>query len=109
MGDAFSLGCLLRYIFTGVPPQYSVDEYISLKEKFSPLKAVMQCFGKKKDKQHFRHNFMVPRDMASIISSLSCPNATERASVRECLRQMLTSEEVKSLSFSLDTFTFLRT
>jgi len=109
--DAFSLGCLLRYIFTGVPPQHSVDGYISKQNNSFRLKliALFQCVGEKIAKRdlRYRKNDMVPEYIGSIIGALSCYDTSQRISVRACLRLLLTPEEIQALPFSLGKITFL--
>lgn len=97
--DAYSLGALLRYILTGVPPEYTIEEYISRKNNlvgtvadfFSALSSHLNCWSKsksdglekkKKRRKRFKRNHLVPKDAANLVHLLTMRDTQHRMTVR---------------------------
>ena len=106
VADAYSLGAVLRYMLTGVPPTHNVEEYIGLQD--SPAALIINfivslfqtCKSQKnkasKDteddtgalaptklrKRRFKRNNQIPRDAASLVRSLTVWNEHKRLTVR---------------------------
>lgn len=85
--DAFSLGCTLRYMLTGVPPGQSVDEFIA--EKNSPLNIIgrklKKKFGKNRHtirKKKYRYTKELPVEASRVVLGLTHWNEVQRTTVR---------------------------
>jgi len=100
VADAFSLGCILRYIFTGVPPDQRVDEYIGMHN--SPLiklcRMISQCVSKKEPEtpKRYRHNNELPEEVAVLIKGLIMQDKYKRTTVRAALEYPWVQERVKA-------------
>lgn len=92
VADAYSLGAVLRYILTGVPPSHNIDEYIGLYN--SPMAQFMEMIGflfmncrkdptkEGKRKLQFRRNSDIPKEAANLVRSLTNWNEHDRCTVR---------------------------
>jgi serine/threonine protein kinase len=96
--DAYSLGALLRYILTGVPPEYTIEEYISRKNNlvgkvadflssisFSYCRSKTKADGSEKKRKRwkrFKRNHCVPKDAANLVHLLTMRDVKQRMTVR---------------------------
>jgi len=95
--DSFSLGALLRYLLTGVPPEYKIEEYISRQQNFVALIAnyLFLCCPKKNNNNNnlagenvkkrtprLKRSYEIPKDASNLIQSLTKRNAQDRETVR---------------------------
>lgn len=85
--DAFSLGCTLRYMLTGVPPGQSVDGFLA--EKNSPLNIIgrklRKSFGKNGHmirKKKYRYTKELPAEASRVVLGLTHWNEVQRTTVR---------------------------
>jgi serine/threonine protein kinase len=85
--DAFSLGCTLRYMLTGVPPGQSVDGFIA--EKNNPLNIIgrklRKKFGKDRHlirKKKYRYTKELPIEASKVVLGLTHWNEVQRTTVR---------------------------
>jgi len=89
IADAFSVGATARYIFTGVRPEDSVDEFIA--SYYSPINKLIRSIKKKsrkksttkKRKKTYRSGSDIPNDALTLIRSMTNPNMEDRTSVRD--------------------------
>ena len=96
--DAYALRALLRYILTGVPPGYMIEEYISRKNNlegkvadlfssisFLHCRSESKADGSKKKKnrrKRFKRNHCVPKDAANLVYLLTLRDVKHRMIVR---------------------------
>jgi len=85
VADAFSVGATIRYMVTGVPPQYNVNEYIESKNH--PLKKVMRALKQRSRKngkriKQYRSSDNLPNGVKDLIGSLTHYDSRKRATVR---------------------------
>jgi serine/threonine protein kinase len=88
--DAYSLGALMRYMLTGVPPEYIIDEYVSCLNivfvdaanwfSFSPT--LVCCNRRKRVKRRFKQDDDIPKDASDLIFSLTIKNTKNRLTIR---------------------------
>ena len=84
--DAYSVGTTLRFMLTGVPPNVSVDEFLSSKNsamsKFG--RSLKKSLGKDKEKKKKRYKSTseLPREAARVVLGLTHWNETIRTTVR---------------------------
>jgi len=89
--DAFSLGMVLRYALTGVPPGNDVRDYIAMKN--NKFLKVLITIGKKikkkngknvkgKRKKKYRPSQACPKEATKLIVGLTLWNAAKRTTVR---------------------------
>ena len=111
-------GCILRHIFTGVPPNTSIEEYISAQSNpfLLLIKYLTYCASSNKKKYRLspraRYTNEVPKEITDIINGLTTSNTKDRLSVRSCYRHLLSSSNevngAKDICFDLNKITFLR-
>lgn len=128
--DSFSLGALLRYMLTGVPPEFSIDEYISrqtnavavLANFFSKINLFAFCSKpdsavsneegeRKRRKKRFKRNEDIPKDAANLVHSLTIRCPQKRLTVRhsQCHRWIqLKPEDDPTVHEALRFLRFLR-
>ena len=91
MVDAFSLGCTLRYMMTGVPPHQTVAEAIALQNS-----CCAKLFGGKKDPKkrevEYRHLEELPAEVHRLITGLMDKNEKTRTSIRAAKRYVWISD-----------------
>ncbi|KAL3790144.1 hypothetical protein HJC23_009581 [Cyclotella cryptica] len=85
VADAFSVGATIRYMVTGVPPEYNVDEYIDSKNH--PWKRIVRVLKQRRHKngkriKHYRPSDELPNDVKDIIHALTHYDSRRRATVR---------------------------
>jgi serine/threonine protein kinase len=88
--DAYSLGALMRYMLTGVPPECIIDEYVSHLNiglvdaadcfPFSPTLAC--CNRRKRVKRRFKHDDDIPKEAKDLVFSLTIKNTKSRLTLR---------------------------
>jgi len=115
--DGFSVGCILRHIFTGVPPNISIEEYVSTQNNpfLLLIKYLTYCASSNKKKYRLspriRYNDEVPKEITSIIRGLTTSNIKDRLSVRASYRRLLPfdyNDDQNDLGFDLNRITFLK-
>jgi len=128
--DAFSLGALLRYMLTGVPPEFTIEEYISRQTNSvavlanflsninlfaccsKPKSAVSNGGGEtKRRKKRFKRNEDIPKDAADLVHSLTIRSPQKRLTVRhaQCHRWIqLKPEDDPTVHEALRLLKFLR-
>lgn len=110
--DSFSLGCILRYMFTGVPPGENIPEYISFQK--NPLilliKSLLACRKKSSERRKLQFRFMsdLPKDISALICNLT-EQDEHRITVRNALKRYIFSkgEDESSIKIPLDDIHFL--
>lgn len=92
--DAFSLGALIRYILTGVPPEYKIEDYIARQNNFVSIVAnflfpccrekPMESNGEqlKKRKKRIKRNSDIPKEAINLVHSLGMRDTQKRLTVR---------------------------
>lgn len=88
--DAYSLGMVLRYAFTGVPPGYDVSEYIAkktniFKKTINGLGQVIKKKEKKnpsKRKKNYRFSGQCPKGAYHLVRGLTAYDPVQRTTVR---------------------------
>jgi len=128
--DAFSLGALLRYMLTGVPPEFTIEEYIARQTNSvavlanfvskinlfaycsKPNSAVSNRGGEtKRRKKRFKRNEDIPKDAANLVHSLTIRSPQKRLTVRhsQCHRWIqLKPEDDPTVHEALRFLRFLR-
>jgi len=97
IADAFSVGCILRYVWTGVPPSENVNEYINAQTGFLAMLCGM-CFSKEEKKtKRYRYNNEIPQDIGMVIKSLSIRDKFKRMTLRACSESPVILEINKKL------------
>ena len=79
------VGATIRYMVTGVPPQYNVNEYIESKNH--PLKKVVRALKQRSRKngkriKQYRSSDDLPNGVKDLIGTLTHYNSRKRATVR---------------------------
>lgn len=77
--DAYSVGCTIRFMLTGVPPSKSIKEF--LQEKNSPLKVLSRKL-KKTQKKKYRYTKDLPKEASRLCVGLTHWREVERTTVR---------------------------
>jgi len=87
--DAYSLGCTIRYMMTGVPPHERVEDYIAAQNSVCLKIARALGCGKpdpNKRQPHYRLETSLPADVQRMIKKLTERLEQNRTSVREARR-----------------------
>ena len=79
------VGATIRYMVTGVPPQYNVDEYIASKN--NPLKVIVRALKRRRQKnpkraKKYRSSDELPNDVKDLIRQLTHYDSRKRATCR---------------------------
>lgn len=100
--DAYSMGALLRYMLTGVPPEYTIEEYIARKNNFVTTAAnflssltLFSCRSKAKSakesdgldkkthrRKRFKRNDSVPKEAANLVHLMTMRDTQHRLTIR---------------------------
>lgn len=79
------MGATIRYMVTGVPPQYNVDEFIASKNNL--LKSFVRALKRRRQKnpkrsKTYRSSDELPNDVKELIRELTHYDSRKRATVR---------------------------
>eukprot|EP00588_Corethron_pennatum_P015085 CAMPEP_0194268244 /NCGR_PEP_ID=MMETSP0169-20130528/2605_1 /TAXON_ID=218684 /ORGANISM="Corethron pennatum, Strain L29A3" /LENGTH=519 /DNA_ID=CAMNT_0039009407 /DNA_START=31 /DNA_END=1590 /DNA_ORIENTATION=- len=93
VADAYSIGAIVREVYTGVPPRRAIDEYIS--KKRTPLVRVAFAYrsmrARKKGQRkpilfpNMRKTVKLPQEVILLVDALTCPDHRSRMTVRAAL------------------------
>jgi len=93
VADAYSIGAIVREVYTGVPPRRAIDEYIS--KKRTPLVRVAFAYrsmrARKKGKRkpilfpNMRKTVKLPQEIILLVDALTCPDHRSRMTVRAAM------------------------
>jgi serine/threonine protein kinase len=87
--DAYSLGCTIRYMVTGVPPHKSVSDAISDQEWSWITKLLCGCASRNKSNKrtpHYRYLEALPGEVQRLVKKLTETSEKNRTSVRSARR-----------------------
>jgi serine/threonine protein kinase len=87
--DAYSLGAVLRYMLTGVPPQYSIRQYMSLAylvlSYFAHLLLLLISilpFCSRRVRKRYKNDVDVPEEASNLVFFLTIKNTKNRLTIR---------------------------
>jgi len=91
--DAFSLGCILRYVYTGVPPNEDIGQYISFRKNSLLLLTKMLCVCNKESsgqgQLQFRYMSEIPGEVSVLIDNLTNQDEEKRITVRKAYNKFI--------------------
>jgi serine/threonine protein kinase len=98
VADSFSVGCVMREILTGVPPNMNVDEYIAMHTPTVVCGCVPIISGSDKNNvgedHKFRRSAEMPAEANEVISKLLVSDPDKRLTVRELQNSEWISSDV---------------
>jgi len=81
VADAFSVGSIIRYLLTGVPPDEQVEDVIAAQNH--PLVLLCNCIlGNVQKTKRYRAARELPKEAARLVRGMTHPTAKKRTTVR---------------------------
>lgn len=86
IADAYSVGSTIRFMVTGVPPEFSINDFLA--EKNSCMNVIVRKvkakFGKdkKKRKKNYRRTKNLPKEASKVVLGLTHWNEKKRTTIR---------------------------